>query len=208
MTTFSSAFRGILFRCGALPSNSGNVRPQDGTDLLRNDDIPRANEDILHINLSLYVDNIVEYIAGWVARKLGKTIKCEHCATSLINTSSLPNRLITIKRRRNLVSPSPSVLSICRMAESVFRTKERWGQDFVSATIRRLLGIDLFPQLGHHDRNTVDGIDSHQSSLIRLIVSTYFNLRQNHNCKLRNLQLQRSRMRSMYNTLLHYHYHQ
>jgi hypothetical protein len=39
-------------------------------------------------NLSMYAENVVEYIAGFVVRKLKKTLKCTACVQALLSQFS------------------------------------------------------------------------------------------------------------------------
>lgn len=73
--TFGSIFRKILFRCGATPSTSGNVVPLDGTELLSLEDDGDGDNEEMNIEdplptVSLYLDDTIFYISGWIARKL------------------------------------------------------------------------------------------------------------------------------------------
>lgn len=215
-SVFASAFRGILFRCGITPSTTANVRPQDGTDLLREETLHEHEEDNNDdqdehpLSLSPFLDNVVEYISGWVARHLQTRIKCMDCALSLTSETPLltGNRLINIKDRGGLMIPSISLQNVCKACEVFFKSKKEKKMKFIQIVVEHLIGLDIFATLNQHHLDTLDGVDSHITSLIRLIISTYYDLRQHHACKLRNLELHRRRMRGTYTHLLHHHYHQ
>lgn len=208
---FSAAIKRLLFRCGVSAGPSGNVQPQDGTEMLQNiNDISEQDEIPSTSQLSLYVDDTVQYMAGWISRQLQCRLKCMDCALAL--TSAGPsldeNSLLSIKDNGGLIYPSVSVVRICKKAETLIRAKRKWSKEFIPSALMALQGMNLFPNLNEHHLNTLDGVDSHVTSIIRLILWKYFNVRQHHVSKLQNLELHRRRMRSSYNTLLHRHYNQ
>ena len=210
---FAAVYRGILFRCGITPSNCGNVQPQDGTDLLGENSDSSEEDDLPLppiITLTKFVEDIVEYISGWLARSLQKKLKCTDCALALTSTQAAPtpNSLISVKDRGGLLFPSYSVKKICKVSERRYRSGQQAGANFILSVMSDLEGTHVFTSLSQHHADTLDGIDSHVTSLVRLIVSTYFNLRQHQSCKLRNLEMHRSRMRSQFTNRLHFQYHQ
>lgn len=200
----------MLCRTGASPSLNGNVRPQDGTDLLRNQS-PGSHFDVPPMtSMTLYVDDTTLYIAGYIARKLQRSVKCLDCALALTSSRPIPNdrSLISIKDNGGLIMPCPCLHRICKTAELIYRTKSRWGLEFISVVLEKLQDCTLFPSLQEHHLNTLYGIDSHLTSLIRLIIKTYFNIRQHHRSSLRNMELHNQLMRRSFTTILHSHFHQ
>ena len=211
--TFASTYRKILYRCGVTPSLQGNVRPQDGTDLLRHDNDGDDNTNLYvqpTTSLTLYLDDTIEYISGWIARHLQQRVKCIECALALTSSEPFPSdgRLLNIKDRGLLIAPNSSITRICKVAETVFRAKSRWGIEYIVTVYRKLYEMNLFLTLQNHHRDTLNGIDSHVTSLIRLIINTYFNIRQHHKTKLKNVDLHRQMMRRTYTTIIHSHLHQ
>lgn len=214
----ASTFRKILFRCGVTPSLTGNIIPrdivpQDGMDLLREEQTENIYD--IHVeplsSLSRYLDDTILYIAGYVARRLQRAMKCVQCALAITSSLPIPNddSLLSIKDNGGLVMPSRSTERICKVCEVVFRSKSDWknNTNFITAVMRKLLGMGLFNHLNEHHINTMNGIDSHVTSLIRLIINTYFTIRQHHKCKLRNIEIHNRRMRRSFTTILHSHYH-
>lgn len=217
-TVFAAIFRSLLFRCGVRPSLNGNVRPQDGTELLAagselySDEEPE--EDVHFNQLSLYVEDVVVYIAGWIARNLQVKLKCMDCALCLTSQHAIPqnNSLIAIKDHGGLISPSGGVRHVCLRAEKLFRENDRVTTSQFTVNLLFKLTPDLFtiifPELRDHHFDTLNGIDSHVTSLVRLICFKYFNLRKHHVAKRHNLRIHEKRMRSLYSHMLHYAYHQ
>lgn len=64
-------------------------------------------------NVSISAEQIIGYIAGWVARALIKTIKCEMCVTELITNEKLRfHKLIDIKDMGGLCYPSYDLFKV------------------------------------------------------------------------------------------------
>lgn len=74
---FMYVYRRMLARCGANPSNSGNVTPQDNTDIpsVEISDLESDNEMIL----TDFISACVGYIGGSIIRNAQKKIKCVSC---------------------------------------------------------------------------------------------------------------------------------
>lgn len=70
------------------------------------------------------VNDIIAYIAGFVVRKIKKSIHCKQCSTLLtLNTSDgSTSMLLERKNRGNLTKPLADIVGICQIAEQVFRS--------------------------------------------------------------------------------------
>lgn len=82
--------------------------------------------------LTEFSGNAVGYIAGFVVRKLPSSIKCEECiqgcerlsviqCNKAASDSNCDIGLILLKCRGGLITPSDSVIEICKTAEKLFR---------------------------------------------------------------------------------------
>lgn len=75
-----------------------------------------------------YTHNVIEYIAGFVSRKLKKKCyQCDQCILVIINNSESIDKLSTasllnIKNKGRLTKLSEDVVKICKIAESTFKT--------------------------------------------------------------------------------------
>lgn len=70
--------------------------------------------------LTLYVQNTVEYIAGFVVRKLAKKLHCELCIESLHELEEKSDMtLIKFKNKGGLTTPSTDVTELCKIAEKL-----------------------------------------------------------------------------------------
>lgn len=87
-----------------------------------------ANVEILNNLLNNYrrfndADaQIIGYIAGWVARALIKTIKCEVCISELVTNKKLDfHKLITLKDMGGLCYPSYELFKIRHKSETAIK---------------------------------------------------------------------------------------
>jgi len=86
------------------------------------------------LNLTTYIEgtttqqtviaDIVEYIAGFIVRKLETKIICDDCIRRLTRAHSEIGSLINIKNCEGLRKPSVDVIYLCQVAERVFKMYE------------------------------------------------------------------------------------
>ena len=107
--------------------------PFCGTDNQRNNDIDDSDFGIYHpiflskfCLISEYKDAILEYIGGYVVRKIMNDIECEICAASLVNGDENKMAvsylsLVSVKNRGGLVFPSSDVVKIMKVCEIAFK---------------------------------------------------------------------------------------
>lgn len=136
--------------------------------------------------LSVSSQQIVGYIAGWVARSLIKTIKCETCVSELITVKKLSfHKLITIKDMGGLCYPSYDTFIICAKAETILKQIIGQGKhitceaEFLRVKLNILNGfIDsavLSKLLIHSKDQPV--MFNHRTHLLRAIIDKYCNVR-------------------------------
>ena len=87
--------------------------------------------EMFDINLDLELDplsnienDIMEYIAGFVSRKVGISENCEQCSTAVLtqNTSTTRCKFIQFKSNGLLFHPNEDLILISAMSEKVFRS--------------------------------------------------------------------------------------
>jgi hypothetical protein len=73
--------------------------------------------------LSTYVDDVCEYIAGYVVRRLITKLKCECCRNLLIELpeSFTGGHFLELRNKGGLVKPSTDVTNVIRLAEKHLR---------------------------------------------------------------------------------------
>ena len=92
----------------------------------------------------------MQYISGWVTRKLSPQIACGDCVNALITTAdgtSHTDSLLEIKNYGGIAKPSAGVVTVVKHAEKVLReyvnfrkvTKQDiWGQALESTVLQQL----------------------------------------------------------------------
>lgn len=137
-------------------------------------------------SLTLYVDNAVVYIAGFVARHVGKTTKCSSCkaALTISEGNELHFTLINVKNNGGLKTPSSDVIIICKTSEKIIRQVtgliplfEQRIKLKLTLEVMQFLSLNrLFNCLNEHELdNAAD--NSHTLVLVKKIISTFLDLR-------------------------------
>ncbi|CAH1962161.1 unnamed protein product [Acanthoscelides obtectus] len=76
--------------------------------------------------LTLYLEDVVAYVAGFVVKRLKKSIKCQSCLDLLETSGESISKLQIRKTYGKLVKASAFVINVCKYAEHCFRLyKER-----------------------------------------------------------------------------------
>lgn len=80
---------------------------------------------IINNNEFCYTNNVIEYIAGFVARKLKKKMMCVECVAVIISSDvndQSSKSLLSIQNKSNLTKPSNNLVEVCEIAESTFKS--------------------------------------------------------------------------------------
>ena len=136
---YCAVHRCLLQRAGVSPGKQGNVSAQDDTDLLiipsEGHKRPRKAifceplhsywDTALSLKMSPFVENILEYISGWVVRKLQQKLLCNKCLNCLVvlkdNKQCNNCSLLQVKDNGALVVPSAAVVRVVQHAERIMR---------------------------------------------------------------------------------------
>lgn len=133
------------------------------------------------------------HIAGYVERKLERSIKCQDCLNGL-NTEQLDfSALIEYKRHGNggLCTPQKDVVSVCKIAEQMLRAERdnvekgliqpmKLQNKIVSLIFERYPGI--FAVLDEHIVSC-PAIENHKLLLVKLIIRFFLTIRSHHICR-------------------------
>jgi hypothetical protein len=136
---FKTAYRQLLLRHEIKELDNGNCS-FDGVQILHtssksvdnssevNTDVEinpeEIDEDIIlstFYELTHYVEGVVDYIAGFVAKKLKTKFECHICIQNLEGSDEKMPLLKKIKNRGSLKTPSTDVAYICKTAEKFIR---------------------------------------------------------------------------------------
>lgn len=185
---FQFIYRRFLAHAGVVSDSSGNCidftdecTPSDPLVVDVCDEPPPFNPT------SLFVDNIVAYISGFVVRKLLKHTVCPDCRLLLIEdpklVSSLDRTFINLKNNGGLISPSPDFVAIIKSAECFFRSAPLKEKTHNHLTPKVMISImdSRFARKPHFASS------EHLISLIRSAVIAYCKLRAFHLSKSSNL---------------------
>ena len=137
-------------------------------------------------NMSLYIQDIVEYIAGFVVRRIKKTVSCEICLRAIQSDNSYGN-FINIKNyntiKQGLTIPSLDVIHICKIAEAEIRIMEKADQLFQKNLLPKLI-IQIMNNVRpsvfseYHEHMYDNNVESnHIIHLIKIISFHYCNVR-------------------------------
>jgi hypothetical protein len=126
-----------------------------------------------------FIDDVVEYTAGFVSRNVIKMIHCATCTDYLFENSSY-SRLLNRKNRGGLIKAAVDVVTICKCAERVFRSV---SHNTAAPNINKLLMLagrqlnytDLFKTLSNHILDQ-DPLNNHVIQLIKIILEVFFNI--------------------------------
>lgn len=138
--------------------------------------------------LSEYSTHVVEYIAGWVVRKLNMELKCEDCLAAILSPAGEDCSFIKRKNRGGLIYPSNEVKKICKKSESFFRMAIKsnyikYKEDqIVSKVLESFLNENIFPELDLH-MHDVSPLENHSIHLVRAVAKKYLHLRYHYFAK-------------------------
>lgn len=156
-------------------------------------------------NLTLFVQDVVGYISGFVIRKIKACVTCPKCL-SLLETDKVLSNLQRQKTYGNLIRASELVINVCKIGEKFFRffskTNSIYNKDIrnlieilVLNSLRQIPSL-LFEYFGDHFYED-ELLDSHGIQLIKLILKHYFTIRIHHE-NFKGLELStKSRVRSI-----------
>lgn len=147
--------------------------------------------------LSLYVENVVDYIAGYVVRMLQRKITCPDCMAALQEQEGSGGLLLRRKNRGGLLVPSSSVVVICKSTEKCLRRLEASNSTcrkliqrpnlqaaIVCATLHDLAEdqAELFRGIHEHMFDT-EPQNNHVVELTKLTASCYSKIRLHHQAR-------------------------
>lgn len=158
--------------------------------------------------LSLYIDDVVGYLSGFVVKKLQKNVLCNICYAAL-NSEEDISYLQMVKNYKSsssggLRKASRDVIHLCQLGETIFREfeaelcKMRDAMAFLILKTLTRLNKPLFLALRNHIIES--GIDeNHVYNLKKMILHKYFTIRLHHAAFLINENIVKFRLRHVNN---------
>jgi hypothetical protein len=144
---FQFAYKRLLIRHEIRELENGNTL-FDGNDILHISSKKTAHHDPLTgeeelvvspfdhdymstaWKLSPFVENVVEYISGFVVYKIRKLLTCDVCLNELQEMNNEMPVFMKLKNRGTYQNPSKGVIKICKEAEKIIR---QYSNKFMNA---------------------------------------------------------------------------
>lgn len=172
--------------------------------------------------LSLFVENICVYIAGFVGKRLAKSLECRDCisALSMNDDESIRLRedyiLLLQKDKGGLFRPSDNLICVCKIVEKVIRVEQVAGvfnlngKKIEMLVKRECVGKSIFDNLHDHysssafRRASFANQSAHKWYLISEIAKLYIKIRLHYVAKTSSLQAKPLTNRNKFTKLIHF----
>lgn len=162
-------------------------------------------------SLSLYVENVVQYIAGSVVRQVSKKLTCIECLQVLLSGEDIEKEGLIKEKdvKGGLLNPSNDVVKLCKTAESVIRKNDNMLRKNTKNLMLKLqtevyamLPDHMFQKSDHLFTATEPGEKSHYASLMERIVKQYYTCRLHHFCRNTAQRERGQHVRQLYTKLI------
>ena len=191
-----------------LPYNTHNA-----TDEINNDfELEDSDLSSYFESSSLYKSNVLNYISGFIQRKILKHELCTECKKFFNEGESITTPFLDLRNEGGLVKPNGKLNEVVIICENVL-------QDFISKTniyteknvIEKIYQcslkiIDVKKPSFLHVLNThpqcFNSIGTHRNIFIRKIVNCYVTLKLKHLSKMKNQSLHKKKIRHQFNKLV------
>ena len=227
---FIGAFRCLMAHSNISITNQVNCIPQDSTSLLHytnkdketdldeeeavNLNIDSQEEQLL--NLTPFVDGVMDYVAGAIVKKIQSRVQCTKCFAALVTPArTSASSLVQMKDHGSLIVPSEETVKIVKHCERYIRTHllaikaivpGEWNAELL-IKIMSSLPPGLFPELAAHSLNTRnDSLETHTYLLIKLICTTFVQVRRKHITNLGNITIGGNSIRQKFTKEIIFHH--
>jgi len=165
--------------------------------------------------VSEYKEAAINYIAGFVVKKIKQKHNCMPCAEALTSETTV-HPFVLLKTRGGLQRPSPGIIAVCMESERCFQRilrttsgKLPQGHGLTSAITNQVLMYSadkvLFPELHFHMfETTVE--DNHVHVLVKMASSIYCKVRMHHLARLETEKMTKDIVRHQFTKLIHFHH--
>ena len=160
----------------------------------------------------IYSENVVNYIAGFVQRKLEKSLDCTLCRKFLQNGEKLMLPLTSVKNRGGLFSPEKNLNYIIKASKGVLDTFIANGDVFSMKNVVKKVTRKVIVYLNVKKPMLLNFLNLHQTEFpkslehrllfIENAVSVYCSIRLHHLAKEKNSNIVKNRVRHKYNKLI------
>lgn len=161
--------------------------------------------------LSEFKQSIVNYISGYVVKKLKCKLTCETCIIqmSVPKNNARANDLTNIRDFGNfLIYPSPFIKTLCSVCEKILSLELESTRNYLTKKyFFDFICLKIVSTFVSSHGNFFLNMDNHAYELSKKIVSCYVAIRLKHFAKIQNDALKRNRLRSKLSKLI-IHSHQ
>ena len=160
-------------------------------------------ETIQKMSTSEYQKNCLEYIGGFVAKKVANQVTCAQCETNLLKQEKKINSLVSTKDNGGLLHVSSQVYNILKVCENVLKEelKEGWTtKKYISDLIRvktQNIVLDRYPEV-------INFFHEHSVEVVSKIATTFISIRLKHFAKQENERIKQNRLRKKLSKLVHF----
>ena len=216
---FRHIYRRLLLGITNLIVKDSNVIIQDNSELVAI--VPSAQDRIDYItdhynledlnssfidsDLSDFKDNVTEYIAGFVIKKLSCKLSCDICRSFVMVDKPIDEtNLISLKDYGNfMIYPSLPVKKIVRICEKIITFEVKRGKWLTANYFCDYLNLKVIKAITSQT-NILDSMkcQMHCYSLLKSIISCYSVIRLKHHAKLENQKIKKQKMRSYLNKIV------
>lgn len=140
-------------------------------------------------DLTIYVQDIVQYISGFVVKLLQKSVTCLKCQ-QLFECDEVVSMLQKRKTFGRLKIASPLITTLCKEGERFFRFfdktvgifNQKANKNLVNILISKTVqnfSINILEYFGDHIFDE-DPLENHCMEIVKLVLKNYFNIRIHH----------------------------
>ena len=159
-----------------------------------------------------YTENVLNYITGFVQRKISSNERCMQCRQFLCFTQTHVLPLIQLKDRGGLVKPSSDLCYIVRLSNVILNEYMNCCNIFIEKNLIEKISIKVVRFLEVKKPTFLNFLDSHSNVLsyqgshknlfIKKVVAYYLCVKLHHLAKSKNQELKGNALRHKLNKLV------
>ena len=223
---FQSSYKKLLLGASYKVVNGNCIAQNDMPSILMipidsESDVSQSDEIYFRIESltaepSEYKRNVLNYIAGFIQRKLFSTITCISCVEILQNMNKTTQPLFEQRNKGGLIAPiiavEQIVIKTCFVLDCIMQEKNVVVLDQVKENLKNTVNYHLNMQNWTFlkeldDHSDVLSFGSHRQKIIDCIIDFFVTLRLHHFAKKRNEVIQKNSTRRKLTKLLHFRNH-
>ena len=212
---FKWSLRMLLLKNGVLPSAHGNCEhftlsskvfdpESNNSSLVMKHNYPLLESFVeILTKPSVYHENSVFYISGYICRKVAKKVQCTHCCKFLMSSSDMQDNkdsvMFTKRKDKGGLIYSPEMFKVICAADRSLRIHLTGVEGPVKAVNAKLMGkvffdviesvgSGIFPEISNHSVHvhSFESEDSHVHQIIKEAVKLFVQMMLHHHEKLMN----------------------